>query len=344
MKIDVDGVKARFDLLALVERDTTLKRTGNYHVGPCPFCGGDDRFTLKTLSGGCQVWLCRMCGSGKYADAVEYIMRRNNVNFMQAIAYMNGGEIGEIAQMNELEALHRERQARDKQLQRKEEIDERLSDLSTKEIWEALHRRLTDTHRQWWRGQGIPDEWQDYLYLGYTEDKAYYDGNNELQHSEAYTIPYFHYEESAKDHRILRTMQYRLFNPPNPKDRYRFENGVGTSFYMTTPTKPMRELAVICEGAKKAIVTRINCKDKQVSVLAVPSKMDWGGIVDKVKNCGRVWVTLDPDASKRSFVLAKEIGKNARVVELPMKIDDAFLCGALDARSFARLLTQGVKV
>ncbi|KKK62480.1 hypothetical protein LCGC14_3003900, partial [marine sediment metagenome] len=101
---------------------------------------------------------------------------------------------------------------------------------------------------------------------------------------------------------------------------------------------------IITEGAKKAAVTRIYGGDKGVTVLGVPSKSDFGGVTDCVKGCARVWVVLDPDGWDRARLLARQIGSNARVVDLPMKVDDAFLHGGLTRDGWIDYLQQGVKI
>lgn len=62
--MNAQTINATFDLLALVEHDTTLKAAGAYYIGPCPFCGGRDRFTVKATKDGPR-WHCRHCGDGK---------------------------------------------------------------------------------------------------------------------------------------------------------------------------------------------------------------------------------------------------------------------------------------
>ncbi len=59
--------------------------------GPCPFCGGTDRFTLKRTADGWR-WLCRHCTDGRYLDAIDYIQRRENIDFKQAVRRL-GGEV-----------------------------------------------------------------------------------------------------------------------------------------------------------------------------------------------------------------------------------------------------------
>lgn len=61
-----------------------LKRSGRYHIGPCPFCGGKDRFNVKEGEEG-QLWLCRKCGDGRYHDVAAFLMRRDGLTFSQLL-------------------------------------------------------------------------------------------------------------------------------------------------------------------------------------------------------------------------------------------------------------------
>jgi len=66
---------ATYDLLSIVQTDTTLKKVSNHKGGewhgPCPFCGGVDRFRVQPNheSG---VWMCRQCEA--HGDAVAYLV------------------------------------------------------------------------------------------------------------------------------------------------------------------------------------------------------------------------------------------------------------------------------
>jgi DNA primase len=52
-------VKARSVSVAKVVENLKLRRSGRELVGPCPVCGGTDRFSVNTVK---QLWLCRGCG------------------------------------------------------------------------------------------------------------------------------------------------------------------------------------------------------------------------------------------------------------------------------------------
>jgi len=242
-----------------------------------------------------------------------------------------------------------QRQAKEAEERHKEERRVKLAQFSTTELWNELHDRLGEIQRKWWSDNGIPNEWQDYLKLGYTPDKAY-NTRDGLHRSPAYTIPYFGLRF------VFKTMQYRLCNPKEPTDRYRFESDLGTSFYMTTPSLNIGDQVIICEGAKKGMVTKIWGEPK-VTVLAVPSKTDWRncGILEAVKDCGRVYVMFDPDCyeqppdtnsnwTPQPVLFAKEIGNNARVMECPVKIDDAFIHYGMEQTEWNALKKQAVKL
>lgn len=76
------------DILDLIGSDTTLKRKANTDggewAGPCPFCGGEDRFIVHPHhpSGKGRYW-CRCCGVS--GDVIDYIRTRDGLNFEEAL-------------------------------------------------------------------------------------------------------------------------------------------------------------------------------------------------------------------------------------------------------------------
>lgn len=78
------------DLLRLVEPDTTLihiaNTRGGEYAGPCPFCGGVDRFHVVPEAG---KWYCRQCAP-RGGDAIDYVQRREHLAFQAAVAYLTG--------------------------------------------------------------------------------------------------------------------------------------------------------------------------------------------------------------------------------------------------------------
>lgn len=68
-----------------------LKRAGHEMVGPCPVCGGRDRFGIHPIKG---MFHCRRClGKG---DVVALVMHVHGCNFRDALAYLVGDADAQI--------------------------------------------------------------------------------------------------------------------------------------------------------------------------------------------------------------------------------------------------------
>jgi hypothetical protein len=78
------------ELLATAERlGARLKRAGAAEwAGPCPVCGGRDRFAVNVTK---QLWSCRGCAKGG-RDAIALVMHVHGLNFRQAVAFLAAGE------------------------------------------------------------------------------------------------------------------------------------------------------------------------------------------------------------------------------------------------------------
>ena len=69
----------------IVRRGITLKRLGAELIGPCPVCGGRDRFAINVRK---QVFNCRGCG-GK-GDVIALVQHFDDCQFTDAIATLVG--------------------------------------------------------------------------------------------------------------------------------------------------------------------------------------------------------------------------------------------------------------
>ena len=88
---DVDTVKPNINLLEMARRDTCLnKKCAQEWSGPCPFCGGRDRFSVNLKR---DKWFCRGCGGGYWHDAIDYVRRRDSVSTMDAIKILKRGPL-----------------------------------------------------------------------------------------------------------------------------------------------------------------------------------------------------------------------------------------------------------
>ena len=90
---DQIGLAKSVDLLTLVGDDTHLHHlTQHEFAGPCPFCGGTDRFHLQPDLGR---WFCRQCtgepSDAGWMDAIDYVQRRHGLSFREAVAHLTDG-------------------------------------------------------------------------------------------------------------------------------------------------------------------------------------------------------------------------------------------------------------
>lgn len=74
------------DILATAQRFVVLKRgAANEWIGPCPRCGGHDRFGVNTRK---QIWNCRGCGKG--GDSIALVRLGADLGFADAVADLVG--------------------------------------------------------------------------------------------------------------------------------------------------------------------------------------------------------------------------------------------------------------
>jgi hypothetical protein len=78
---------AEDDIISVAERlGARLKRSGpNERVGPCPVCGGRDRFGVNTRK---QVFNCRHCSVG--GDAITLVRHVTGLGYREAISFIGG--------------------------------------------------------------------------------------------------------------------------------------------------------------------------------------------------------------------------------------------------------------
>jgi hypothetical protein len=282
--------------------------------GPCSQCGGSRRFVVFT-NNEWPLWngFCDLCGTTiKAWQKVKAQYDPHKAAAVQA----------------EQERMEAERIAL---------VTAKVAEFTTHELWTVLHNRMTQEHIDWWEAQGIPQSIQNDLRIGFTSDKPYYDSDKNLLHSPAYTIPWFGYNYK------FNTMQYRLIND---KDRrYIFENGLGGGrhYYMTKPTETIQDKVIICEGAKKAIVTQFwLVPDDSYTVLAASSNNTFGAALEATKNCGLRYIIMDPGSAVWEKKAVETNKKSTHVIRLPAKIDDMWKDYNLDRRQFTSIMQNAI--
>jgi hypothetical protein len=69
----------------LGRRGVRLKRVGTELVGPCPVCGGTDRFSINPRKG---LWNCRFAGRG--GDVIALVQYLDGCSFLEAVERLAG--------------------------------------------------------------------------------------------------------------------------------------------------------------------------------------------------------------------------------------------------------------
>lgn len=129
-----------------------LKRQGAEMVGPCPVCGGRDRFAVNLRS---HLALCRKCGL-KSGDQVGLVRAVQGVGFRDALAWLMGS--GEI-DLDPRKAERRRARARAEAERQQREADRRRDwaiELAGK-IWKAAGPNDHPALTAYLRGRGFTD-------------------------------------------------------------------------------------------------------------------------------------------------------------------------------------------
>lgn len=103
--IDTEGLKKSVDLRELAGRYTELRRESASEMhGPCPWCGGDDRFVVNACN-----FYCRPGDGhcGRHGDAIEFLRMMNDIDFKEACAILSGAiELAGPEAKRQAEAKH----------------------------------------------------------------------------------------------------------------------------------------------------------------------------------------------------------------------------------------------
>jgi phage/plasmid primase-like uncharacterized protein len=97
----------------LARRGIRLRRQGRELIGPCPRCGGRDRFGVNVVK---QIWNCRGCQKG--GDVLDFVQHLDGCEFLDAVETLSGqrprGAVTAAReQPREWDHVNREEKARD---------------------------------------------------------------------------------------------------------------------------------------------------------------------------------------------------------------------------------------
>jgi phage/plasmid primase-like uncharacterized protein len=75
----------------VLRRGYQLKRKGSQLEGPCPVCGGTDRFFVTPKK---NVWGCRHCEKG--GDVISLVQHVEGINFIDAVEMLSGERLRNV--------------------------------------------------------------------------------------------------------------------------------------------------------------------------------------------------------------------------------------------------------
>jgi hypothetical protein len=96
---DIERVNSISIAAVAIERGLVLKKSGREWIGPCPRCGGDDRFAINVAK---NIFNCRGCG-GK-GDVIAFLRWLEGYEFREAVERLigNRGEVSQCWETNRL--------------------------------------------------------------------------------------------------------------------------------------------------------------------------------------------------------------------------------------------------
>jgi len=163
-RLDTESIRTNADLVAIAGGDVSLTEHTGYHSGPCPFCReGEDRFKVFDNDDG-QYFYCRKCG--RRGDAIQYLMMRDNLDFVGAAKRLNAAELPESPRKSRENGSQRPLDGENWQKW------QYRADLMATDALKALANGLSDEiqgARRWLHDRGIGQQEIITLGLGYND-------------------------------------------------------------------------------------------------------------------------------------------------------------------------------
>jgi len=293
------------DLLDLIGRDTQLKKVattnGGEYAGPCPFCGGRDRFRVWPNSDPPRFW-CRQCG--KNGDTIAYMVMRGDITPQEAGRLRRG----ETAERTRPQPPKGEPGIPDDDEMQAQAMQIAVDCAAM--LWEPTGERA----RAWLNERGLADETLKTHYIGFNDVAGRLHG---FYVPRGVTIP--HYQESTN---VIAGIKIRLST--NGPGKYRSVAGSRPSLYLADNLAG-HDMGVICEGEFDALLLHQEAGDL-VGVCALGSASNRIKAVDAglpfLLPVKRLLVATDNDDDGESAALAiLERTRRARRLHVPIGND-----------------------
>jgi len=338
------------NLVDYIGKHVILKKVAAHEwAGPCPVCGGRDRFRVSDRG-----WFCRKCTGEKWGDLADFTKLAFGWTLRDTLKNFN---LDRRASPEELASLEAERKRREDEQRRAEQEAQALvhAQLTSSPDWWTYYQNVKNIPeaRAMWNKRGLSDTWIDYYRLGYCPARRFTSGDEHFD-SASLTIPYFrptftqNPEGGADVTWQVVQMKHRLLSDDTPGGKYRpHMAGAGNHlFYTDLHQRNVYGDLLIVEGEIKAMVTWAamwageDCLFPNLTVIGIPGQSWRTDFLDQFNLADRVFICLDPDATSSARKLAERIGDKAKVLLLPDKIDDLLNIGVLDGFKLFELMVR----
>lgn len=299
--IDVTAIRTNYDCRAVAARYVTLdgQIAGHRELhGPCPKCGGVDRFFVSP-----GLWGCRVCGTG--GDVVKLIQLAEGLEFLEAVEFLRKGTVTQRTRVQPTKIPERSFSESDEEKRRRF-----LAHAPA--ILDAAQRRLLADETpggEYLLRRGLNLEVWHRFGLGYTDDA--------VGRGPGVAMPWY----KAGN---LTGIRYRLLTPPDPKNKIVSEPASQTSGVLfggqamtvwgapkgptSAPDPLARRTLVLVEGEINAMSIWQEMGGAPVDVLSMggQSSIVSPAAIAYAQRYGACIVWMDEE--KRARDLAKSVG------------------------------------
>ena len=281
-RIDTERLKESVDLRELAGQRTELRKESTSELaGPCPKCGGDDRFHVT------KSWaFCRQCWA-KGGDPIAYLQWLDGVSFRQACEQLANGDLptSNRAPAQRATAAHVENAP---QSQAWRERATRLLYSAQRALWQH------EPAMEYLRGRGLASvAWLEFG-LGYV------DSSPTAERAPAIVLPWFRRGQ-------LEALRFRFLDVQRSTDKQgkyhktKIKALKGSQFAgllfggQVEPLPHKQRTLLLCEGEINAMSIWQVAHESRLDVLSVGSESAWlsPAMIDIAKQYGQVFCWFD---------------------------------------------------
>jgi DNA primase len=317
MMFDYSKAKFAVQLLDIVGGLKFVATTGGgEYAGPCPICGGVDRFRVHPTG---NTWFCRGCGDQHWHDVTDFIARRDGCTIKEAYQKLMVGSftkslVASKSMKNYEQPHYGCRQPDEEWREKAEKIMQICQDnLRSSSGFKAL-QYLRD-------GRGLKDSTIDLFQLGYSTGFDF----EGLNVPRGIVIPYQVFGK-------LWSLKIRL--PKEEGGRYLWVRGGGGTAIYNVDSLLYQPGGMICEGEFNAMIIAQEAGDC-ISVCSVGSATNadidmlaWGKYFANLRYI-LCCTDQDPEGRKALQKLKSAFGSRAIACDVPSEkyLNDFYLAG-----------------